>query len=186
MDHFLEARTEILETISWVFWEKRSFHKDIIWPLTIWWRKSWKFKLQRGNWKYILGGNSYQNKISLPAFICGCEKYYAISYIKATKSRKVISFGFHLLKNEQNSCPLKFIYSEKATKFCKISILFLSYVVPVKSRVEISQNFVAFSEYRNFNFSRWIDCVFICVFWKCNQTETTSWLLSTFIFSTGL
>ena len=28
---------------------------------------------------------------------------------------------------------LKFIYSEKATKFCKISTLLLSYVVPVKS-----------------------------------------------------
>ena len=32
---------------------------------------------------------------------------------------------------------LKFIYSEKATKFCKISTLLLSYVVPVKSKVEI-------------------------------------------------
>ena len=45
---------------------------------------------------------------------------------------------------------LKFIYSEKASKFCKISILLSSYVVPVKSKVEISQNFVAFSEYMNF------------------------------------
>ena len=45
---------------------------------------------------------------------------------------------------------LKFIYSEKATKFCEISTLLLSYVVPVKSKVEISQNFVAFSEYMNF------------------------------------
>ena len=39
--------------------------------------------------------------------------------------------------------PLKFIYSEKATKFCEISTVDLSYVVPVKSKVEISQNFVA-------------------------------------------
>ena len=46
---------------------------------------------------------------------------------------------------------LKFVYSEKATKFCEISTLILSYVVPVKSKVEISQNFVAFSEYMNFN-----------------------------------
>ena len=45
---------------------------------------------------------------------------------------------------------LKFIYSEKATKFCKIFTLLLSYVVPVKSKVKISQNFVAFSEYVNF------------------------------------
>ena len=45
---------------------------------------------------------------------------------------------------------VKFIYSEKATKFCEISPLHLSYVAPVKSKVEISQNFVAFSEYMNF------------------------------------
>ena len=45
---------------------------------------------------------------------------------------------------------LKFIYSQKATKFCKISTVDLSYVEPVKSTVEISQNFVAFSEYMNF------------------------------------
>ena len=40
---------------------------------------------------------------------------------------------------------VKFIYSEKATKFFEISTLLLSYVVPVKSKVKISQNFVAFS-----------------------------------------
>ena len=34
---------------------------------------------------------------------------------------------------------LKFVYSEKATKFCEIFTLLLSYVVPVKSKVEISQ-----------------------------------------------
>ena len=45
---------------------------------------------------------------------------------------------------------IKFIYSEKATKFCEISTVDLSYEVPVKSTVEISQNFVAFSEYMNF------------------------------------
>jgi hypothetical protein len=46
--------------------------------------------------------------------------------------------------------PLKYIYSEKATKFCEMSTVDLFYVVPVKSTVEISQNFVAFSEYMNF------------------------------------
>ena len=47
---------------------------------------------------------------------------------------------------------LKFIYSEKATKI-EISIVDLSYVVTVKSTVEISQIFVAFSEYMNFNYN---------------------------------
>ena len=48
------------------------------------------------------------------------------------------------------SKKLKFIYSETATKFCEISTFLLSYVVPVKSKVEILKNFVAFSEYMNF------------------------------------
>ena len=43
--------------------------------------------------------------------------------------------------------PVKFIYSEKATKFCKIS----PYEGTVKSTVEILQNYVAFSEHMNFN-----------------------------------
>ena len=41
-----------------------------------------------------------------------------------------------------------FIYSEKATKFCKTSTVDFSYVV--KSTMEVLQNFVAFSEYINF------------------------------------
>ena len=47
---------------------------------------------------------------------------------------------------------VKFIYSEKTTNFCEISTVDLSYVVMIKSMVEISQNFVAFSEYMNFTF----------------------------------
>ena len=45
---------------------------------------------------------------------------------------------------------LNFIYSWKTTKFCEISTLLLSFVVPVESKVVILQNFVAFSEYMNF------------------------------------
>ena len=40
---------------------------------------------------------------------------------------------------------LKFIYSEKDTKFCQIFALLLTVRTVVKSKVEISQNFVAFS-----------------------------------------
>ena len=50
----------------------------------------------------------------------------------------------------KNSLQLKFIYSEKTTTFCEISTLDSSYVVAVKSTVEISQNFVDFSGYMNF------------------------------------
>ena len=45
-----------------------------------------------------------------------------------------------MAKNESDF--VKFIYSEKAID--------LSYVVPVKFAVEISQNFMAFSDYMNF------------------------------------
>ena len=44
---------------------------------------------------------------------------------------------------------LKFIYSEKTTKFCEIFTLLLSLCTVDKSKVEILQNFVAFSEYTN-------------------------------------
>ena len=54
------------------------------------------------------------------------------------------------------SVLLKFMYSENATKFCEIFISLLSYVVPVKSKVKISRNFVAFSEYMNFTLSIFI------------------------------
>ena len=46
---------------------------------------------------------------------------------------------------------LKFIYSGKATKFCEISTVDLTGTTWDKSTVEILQNFVAFSEYMNFN-----------------------------------
>ena len=45
---------------------------------------------------------------------------------------------------------VKIIYPEKVTKFCKISTLLLTVCTVVKSKVKISQNFVAFSEYMNF------------------------------------
>jgi hypothetical protein len=45
---------------------------------------------------------------------------------------------------------LKLKYSEKATKFSEIFTLLLTTVHTFKSKVKISQNFVAFSEYMNF------------------------------------
>ena len=58
---------------------------------------------------------------------------------------------FNDLTENGSNLLLKFIYSEKATKFCEISTVDLSYVVTVKSTVEILQNFVTISEYINFN-----------------------------------
>ena len=56
----------------------------------------------------------------------------------------IVYWFTHCYKQEY---VLKLINSEKATKLCKIFTLLLSYVVPVKSKVKILQNFVAFSEY---------------------------------------
>ena len=58
-----------------------------------------------------------------------------------------------VLKQHEVEVGLKFIYSEKAKKNFEIDPLLLSYVVPVKSKGKISHNFVAFSEYMNFNSS---------------------------------
>ena len=49
-----------------------------------------------------------------------------------------------------NRAIVKFLYSEKATKFCKIFPLLLTTVHTVNCKGKISQNFVAFSEYINF------------------------------------
>ena len=52
--------------------------------------------------------------------------------------------GFDLMRT------LKFRFSEKATKFCEISTVYLTVSTKEKSTVEILQRFVAFSEYMNF------------------------------------
>ena len=64
----------------------------------------------------------------------------------------------HILKEKVTipldffSIKLKFIYSEKATKFCEIFTLLLTIcMMMIESKVKISQNFVSFSEYMNFN-----------------------------------
>ena len=55
------------------------------------------------------------------------------------------------LNQEHLTQLLKLIHFERATKFCEIFTLLLSYVVTDECKMEISQNFLAFSEYTNFN-----------------------------------
>ena len=59
-----------------------------------------------------------------------------------------------LLKVVVRQKLVKFIYSVKAAKFCEIFTFLLTTVHTVKSKVKISQNFVAFSEYMNFKSNR--------------------------------
>jgi hypothetical protein len=98
-------------------------------------------------WCFVIldGGADYLQILGLKEF----QK--ALGGIHKLRSQDKI--GGWYLKCQLYICRFsltKFIYSEKATKFCEISTLLFSYVVPVKSKVEILQKFVAFSEYMNF------------------------------------
>ena len=64
----------------------------------------------------------------------------------------LVDTQIHALKRKSGviAIQVKFIYSEKATKFCEIFLLLLTTVHTVKSKGKISQNFVAFSECMNF------------------------------------
>ena len=59
-------------------------------------------------------------------------------------------FRFPLLLD--GGVQVKFIYSEKAPKFCEIFPLLLTVCTVVKSKGKISQDFVAFSECMNFKY----------------------------------
>ena len=54
-------------------------------------------------------------------------------------------------QEENKTILLKFMYSEKATKFCEIFTLLLTACTEVKSQMKILQNFVAFPKYMKFN-----------------------------------
>ena len=84
-------------------------------------------------------------------YLTGMIRQYMFSLISVLCEITIKLCIRHLFLNFLPKMMLKFVYSGKATKFCEISTLLLSYVVPVTSKVKISQNFVAFSEYMNFN-----------------------------------
>ena len=69
---------------------------------------------------------------------------------KYVKLRPLTELSFKMRMDKQKLGVLKFICSDKATKFCEIFPLHLTTVHTVKSKGKISQNFVAFSEYMNF------------------------------------
>ena len=71
---------------------------------------------------------------------------FIVNYVRLPNPLGILTRILRYFFNDK----VKFIYSEKATKFCEISTLFLSRVVPVKSKVDIAQNCVPFSEYKNF------------------------------------
>ena len=84
------------------------------------------------------------------------KQKWLIFFCRRTDRRKPSSFCILLQGHEKavkSSC-VKFIYSEKATKFCKIFPLILTVCTVVKNKGNISQNFVAFSDYMIFIMAR--------------------------------
>ena len=89
---------------------------------------------------------------SIEASYCDLQRFVSsIGNMDLILSHLQLTVDFKAIIDLFLTFMLKFIYSDKATKFCEISTVDLSYVVPVKSTVEISQNFVTFSEYMKFN-----------------------------------
>ena len=76
-----------------------------------------------------------------------CECYTTGTFGKNYSTNLSTIEKYHLIFSKS---LLKFIYSEEATKFWEIFTLLLTTVHIFKSKVKISQNFVAFSEYMNF------------------------------------
>ena len=126
-------------TIEWEFYSKNYsliMHEKV-------------FTFEEKVWKYesywtIIGFSNTEFRI-FPNLIFCFDKKKGIIF-QRNKILELTKIKIKALK------IVKFIYSEKATKFCEISTLLLSYVVLVKCKVEISQNFVVFSEYMNFNY----------------------------------
>ena len=83
------------------------------------------------------------------------DDFRYLKKVKVARWEKLLRINSHhranlnLKKLDLHFSNLKFIYSEKATKFCEISNLDLTVLNTVKSKVEISQNFETFSEYIN-------------------------------------
>ena len=94
----------------------------------------------------ILGGRSYLIlSYSNILYFSGID----LSTEKPDRTKEMGSPSKFGSCRDTSAIEVKFIYSEKATKFYEISTVDLSYVVPVKYKVEISQKFLAFSEYMN-------------------------------------
>ena len=85
---------------------------------------------------------------------------------------------FHFVSSERSICKGKvYIFwegnaFERATQFC-VSLTYFCPIcrVPVKSKVKISQNFVAFSEYMNF--TKYVLTKYTCNFYELLIIRTT-------------
>ena len=88
------------------------------------------YLFMRNNWIVVLKNKRHKEKVTRGVAFC-------------------FLWNTHELAHCFEKVSLKFKYSEKATIFCKISTIDLSYVATVKSKVEILKNVEAFSEHMN-------------------------------------
>ena len=69
-------------------------------------------------------------------YMKGNESTTALTPVQLPARSKILQASIQLIKIQircdQKGLTLKFIYSEKATKFCEIFTNYLSYVLPVK------------------------------------------------------
>ena len=80
-----------------------------------------------------------------------CKHYYRIHLYVLLVYNQAFLKAYLVMYRAKS---IKFIYSEKATKFCEIFPLLLTTVRTVKSKGKFSQNFVTFSEYMKFKILR--------------------------------
>ena len=106
------------------------------------------------NFQMVLFLNKHRKKYFANAQACTMVIWVICFPWERSKARLIsghILQGKYFILRIDHNCQkfqkIKFIYSEKATKFWEIFPLLLTTVHTVKSKGKISQNFVAFSEY---------------------------------------
>ena len=83
-------------------------------------------------------------------FMVATPKKVSNIYLPSSAFRNWLNLKLNTQSISLNWDSLKLIYSEKAKIFCEIFPLLLTVCTVGKSKVEILQNFVAFSENTNF------------------------------------
>ena len=118
--------------------------------------------------KIIKDFQNHDNQNSC-AYKQGAVDFFWKDFLSKFHKTNSYSNGFSTVRNQlwsyfvakkKITFVLKFIYSEKDTKFCEIFPLLLTVCTVVKSKGKISQKFVAFSEYMNFNRNLENECSF--------------------------
>ena len=114
---------------------------------------NWKFAgINRGKKKsarFIKVKQNCKHVRKTLAIICSSLLGLVLSFTRTDRYMLVFMEISYSIKTQVQVLHLKFIYSEKTTKFCEFFPLLLTVCTVVNSKGKILQNFVAFSEYMN-------------------------------------